>query len=383
MTHNSTKTKRGNRIFKKTPTSKSWTYMKQVSGRRYYFRLGPVISEAKTLADEIDAYSYLNPIENVVKKYRPNGLRGGEGSRKIPMVKDIEKRFRLFARSECGIEQSTIESYLIGFKKIIKQATGKDPDKFLLSDFTPILISEFKRQRLENVTDHDKRISVKRTINSYMANVRGLFSKKAVKLYKDYDIKEVMETLDDFDPYEKVNKKYRLPDPKIIVRTHELLAHYEKSSSLYIPLALALHFGLRRNELVHTRRSWFEKLGDRYRIAVFTEGKFRVKAGEDGYAFGSSVVAEKILSISNGFDYLIENRSTRSTLEPLLKDLRKIGWDRDKPLHECRKLYGSFWASKEGLYFAQKTLRHSTPLTTNDYYADLIEEESLINLWSA
>jgi len=28
-------------------------------------------------------------------------------------------------------------------------------------------------------------------------------------------------------------------------------------------------------------------------------------------------------------------------------------------------------------------LRHATPLTTNDYYADLIDQEEIMELWSA
>ena len=356
--------------------------MKQVKGRRYYFPLGPVISDAKTLADQIDAYSFLHPISDVVKKYRPNGLRtGGDGSQNVTIA-DVAKRYTLLAPSECGVEPSTIKTYLLVLKKVIREATGRDPDKFYISDFSPSLISEFKRKRLDGVTDHDERISIKRTINSYMSQVQGVFSKKARKLYRDFDLTSVIETLEDFSPYDKVGVKYKLPSFDLIERTHSLLNDYEDKGNQYIALALALHFGLRRNEIIHAKRNWFSKVKDKYRIGVFTEDTFRVKAGEDGYAFGSSVIAEKILSKSDGFEYLITS-GKRSVFDPILKDLRSIGWDRKKPLHECRKLYGSFWASKEGLYFAQKTLRHATPLTTNDYYADLIDQEEVMELWSA
>lgn len=382
MTQNSTKTKRGNRIFKKNSSSKGWTYMKQVRGRRYYFPLGSIISDAKTLADQIDAYSFLHPISDVVKKYRPNGLRTGSEGTDNATVGDIAKRFKLLAPSECGVEPSTIKTYLTVFRRVVREATGRDPDKVYISDFTPSLISEFKRKRLDGVTDHSERISIKRTINSYMSQVQGVFSKKAQKIYKDFDIRSALETLEDFSPYEKVGVKYKLPSFELIEKTHNLLDIYENKSDQYIALALALHFGLRRSEIMHSKRGWFSKVKDKYRLGVFTEESFRVKAGEDGYAFGSSVIAEKILSKSDGFDYLITG-GRRGVFDPILKDLRSIGWDRKKPLHECRKLYGSFWASKEGLYFAQKTLRHATPLTTNDYYADLIDQEDVMNLWSA
>jgi len=382
MTQNSTRTKRGNRIFKKNPSSKGWTFMKQVNGRRYYFPLGVILSDAKTLADEIDAYAYLNPIADVVKKFRPNGLSVGNDIFQNATIGDVAKRYRLLAPSECGVEPSTIKTYLLVLNRVIREATGKNPERFYVSDFTPSLISEFKRRRLEGVTDFDKRISIKRTINSYMKQIQGIFSKRALKLYKDFDVSAVVETLKDFDPYDKIGVKYKLPSYDLIARTHKLLESYDSSKDQYIALSLALHFGLRRKEILNAKRSWFTKVKSQFKIAVFTDETFRVKAGEDGYAFGSSVIAEKILTMSDGFEYLITG-GERHALDPVLKDLRRIGWDRVKPLHECRKLYGSYWASKEGLYFAQKTLRHATPLTTNDYYADLIDQEEIMELWSA
>ena len=382
MTQNSTRTKRGNRIFKKNPSSKGWTFMKQVNGRRYYFPLGVILSDAKTLADEIDAYAYLNPIADVVKKFRPNGLSVGNDICQNATIGDVAKRYRLLAPSECGVEPSTIKTYLLVLNRVIREATGKDPERFYVSDFTPSLISEFKRRRLEEVTDFDKRISIKRTINSYMKQIQGIFSKRALKLYKDFDVSAVVETLKDFDPYDKIGVKYKLPSYDLIARTHKLLESYDSCKDQYIALSLALHFGLRRKEILNAKRSWFTKVKSQFKIAVFTDETFRVKAGEDGYAFGSSVIAEKILTMSDGFEYLITG-GERHALDPVLKDLRRIGWDRVKPLHECRKLYGSYWASKEGLYFAQKTLRHATPLTTNDYYADLIDQEEIMELWSA
>tara|TARA_Y100000114_G_scaffold130512_1_gene128348 strand:- start:12071 stop:13222 length:1152 start_codon:yes stop_codon:yes gene_type:complete len=383
MTKNSTRTKRGNRVFKKASSAKSWLFMKQVKGRRYLFPLGRDLSEAKKLADQIDAYALLNPIAEVVKKYRPNGLRVGGSERNNATLADIIKRFKSLAPIECGIEQSTIDAYITVLKKVVKEGSGKEPERFYISDFSPALLTEFKRKRLSGVEEPSRKLSIKRTINSYMNQVRGVFSKKALKLYKDFDISSVMETLDDYDPFSKVDKKYRLPEPHLIVATHDLLHSLEDRPNQYIALALALHFGLRRKELIHAKRDWFEKVGERYRIGVFTTDTFKVKAGEDGFAFGSSVIAEKILNLSYGFNNLIVSNTVRGVLDPLLDDLRSIGWDRLKPLHECRKLYGSFWASQEGLYYAQKTLRHASPLTTNDYYADLIEHRSLLDLWSA
>ena len=60
----------------------------------------------------------------------------------------------------CGVEPITIKTYLLVLNKVIREVTGRDSEKFYVSDFSPAIISEFKRKRLEGVTDYDKRISM-------------------------------------------------------------------------------------------------------------------------------------------------------------------------------------------------------------------------------
>jgi integrase len=157
----------------------------------------------------------------------------------------------------------------------------------------------------------------------------------------------------------------------------------EGDTDSHIVLNLALNFGLRRNEIFNSRRAWIE-IPDKgpARVGVFSERSFHVKSGEDGYAFGSAVSARKLLELSEGFDYLVSSRNPRTCLDPVVADLRGIGWgDKCKPLHECRKLYGSYLATTQSLYYAQKSLRHASAMTTNDFYADLMTDDSVISLW--
>ena len=81
---NTSYTKRGNRVFKKIESSRTWYFLKTVLGTRYYFPLSPVLSESKTLADQIDAYSLIHPMNDVVKHFRPNGRRIVGENNKIP-----------------------------------------------------------------------------------------------------------------------------------------------------------------------------------------------------------------------------------------------------------------------------------------------------------
>ena len=72
-----------------------------------------------------------------------------------------------------------------------------------------------------------------------------------------------------------------------------------------------------------------------------------------------------------------------TAFEPLIADLRALGWDRNSPLHECRKLYGAFLATTDSLYKAQKCLRHSSPQITSDTYADIIVSDKILKCWAA
>jgi integrase len=381
---NSITTKRGNRIFKKTPTSKKWMFMKQVNGKRYYFPLSPIVSESKTMADEIDASCLIHPIHDVVDRYRPNGTRLSTEGKVVPSILDIIKRFKALAPTDIGVTKETIKSYVIAIRSIMTLGTNKNIKNISLNDLNDFVISEFKRKRLDGIVDQDKIKSAKRSVNSTLQCAKSLFSKDAMKMYKDWDVSRSSVLLD-ASKFKRVKVVYRLPSPDLVQRTFDLLHSYENTKpKLYIALALALHFGLRRNEIINSRRDWIEFREDKsVRIGVFTERSFLVKAGEDGYASGSSVIANKILSQCDSFDYLINYKSARTVFDPLIKDLRKIGWDREKPMHECRKLYGSYLASTKSLFYAQENLRHASAMTTNDFYTDLMDDSSVLNLWVA
>jgi integrase len=381
---NTTYTKRGNRVFKKTPTSRRWMFMKQVNGKRFYFPLSPVLSDSKTMADEIDAHCLVHPIENVVAQFRPNGRKVLGERKTVPMLTDIMDRYKSLAPTDIGVTSETVKSYLVAIKSIMVKGTGKRLDTICLSDLNDLVISEYKKQRLEGVVGEEKIKSAKRSINSQIQCAKSLFSKDALKMYPDWDISK-SEVLLNATKFKRVKKVYRLPAPSLVSKTFALLDSYEDvEPDRFIALALALHFGLRRNEILNSRRDWvnLNKKG-LSQVSVYTERDFLVKSGEDGDASGSTAIASKILEQSKSFDYLLSTRSPRTAFDPLLKDLRAIGWDREKPMHECRKLYGSYLASTESLYYAQKNLRHASAMTTNDFYTDLMDDSSIINLWVA
>lgn len=377
-------TKRGNRIYKKTPTSKRWMCMKQINGKRYYFPLSPVLSESKTMADEIDAHCLVHPIQDVIAHFRPNARRVLKGHKSVPTICELIERYKQLAPTDLGVSKDTVKSYIVAIRAIMEKGTGRSVDTMSLSDMNDSLISEYKRKRLEGIVGEEKIKSAKRSINSQIQCAKSLFSKDAMKMYPDWDVSK-SQILLDASKYKRVKKVYRLPAPTLVSKTFDLLKSYEnKKPDHYIALALALYFGLRRNEILNSRRDWI-KIGtsELSQVGVYTERNFLVKSGEDGDASGSTAIAKKILEQSQSFDYLLSTRSARTTFDPLLKDLRAVGWDREKPMHECRKLYGSYLASTKSLYHAQKNLRHASAMTTNDFYTDLMDDSSILNLWVA
>tara|TARA_Y100001963_G_scaffold54728_1_gene76568 strand:- start:1353 stop:2501 length:1149 start_codon:yes stop_codon:yes gene_type:complete len=382
MNAKSVKTRRGNRVFKKTEKSKNWVFLRTVGGRRYYFPLGPVLSEAKTLADQIDAHSLVNPIGETFRKFRPNGRKLESGSH-VPTCEELVERYQLLAPTDLGVKASTADNYSLCFRVLVKTGLGREPRAVRLDELTPGAIRNFKDFYLSGLEDEGKIQSRKRTINSYLRSAQSLFSSDALKLYSDWDVSG-HSPLTEAKGFRRCRKVYRLPCRELLASTFKLLDSYEKESpDSFVVLGLALHFGLRRNEIFNARRDWISFENGEARVGVFAERGFSVKSGEDGYARGSETFGRKLLSASNGFDYLVCRRNARKALDPVVKDLRSIGWDEFKPLHECRKLYGSYVASTQSIYAAQRNLRHRSVMTTNDFYADLLSDEESKSLWAA
>ena len=238
---------------------------------------------------------------------------------------------------------------------------------------------------LDGVEEEEDILARKRTINSVLTNARSLVSEEAMPIYKDLDMSWVpnMQALKKF---KKVQIFYTLPSEKLILDTHDYLANL-KCNVKFTMLALALHGGMRRSEIAHCRREWFDLSGDEQNIIKIKPDKKFDPKGKSGSTHLTAKWAQRVYARADGIDYLINcNLDTFKTIdtafEPLIADLRALGWTRNSPLHECRKLYGAFLATTDSLYKAQKCLRHSNPQTTSDSYADIILSDKIIKRWA-
>ena len=183
--------------------------------------------------------------------------------------------------------------------------------------------------------------------------------------------------------FNRVKKSYTLPEVDLIKNTFELMN--KLTGDQFTIMALALHFGMRRKEIFYSKRKWLDVDSERCSICIEAEGNFKPKGGLAGYTAGSPGWGSKILENSEGFDFLVIDRArgAEKTMKKVTDAMRDIGWTRQSPLHELRKLYGSYLATTKGLYVAQSYLRHTSPQVTSQYYANLMPSKDMLALWAA
>lgn len=378
VTYVKKKTGRGNTVYKRDNNSKVWTYRKKVNGKTYYFNVGFDLKTAKKTADEIQAFLVFNKIEEAVARFNPNKINFGN----VPTVDELIKVFE-GNKDVLDKKPRTVRSYVNAIKRLVKTGTGKENPSCAIN-WNDCYV-QYIRAMLDGIDEEEEILARKRTINSVLTNARALVSEDAMSIYSDLDMSWV-PSIKALKKFKKVQVYYTLPSEKLILDTHNYLENL-KCNVKFVMLALALHGGMRRSEIAHCRRSWFDLSGDEHNVIHIKPDKKFDPKGQSGRTVLKADWAQKIYARADGIDYLINaNLDTFKTIdtifEPLIADLRALGWDRNSPLHECRKLYGAFLATTDSLYKAQKCLRHSNPQTTSDSYSDLIMSDEIIQCWA-
>ena len=370
------KTRSGTRIIRRSENG-SWTYKCYAEGKQRYFPLGYDKKEALILADKIRAAKALYPFKDVIQMYDKKRFHAEKDP--APKVSDVEKRLR-DNQTSLGLANKTVTDYMDSLKRVIRVVTQKrDVDDFDCGELNENFINAYKTLALKGLTDEGKIQSRKRTINAKIRATKAIFNHK---IYDGFCM-EFNESLQEVDFYKKLGKQYKLPPMELIQDTFDLW--HSTSGDVHTIIGLSLIFGLRRNEIFHSRREWFDLSGVKARVDIEAEKKFRPKGGHEGHTMGDKKMATTILNKASGDDYLIKNRadSGRPVFDQVLTLLRGIGWERSLPLHELRKLFGSYVSTTESLYTSQKWCRHADSKTTSECYSDLIEDKKVIARWVA
>jgi len=378
-------THHGTRIYRRYRKG-TWTFKAEVQGKVYYFPLGYDEKAAKALADRIKGSLMIYPISKVRAEFCQKTLARDDAS--PPTVGQVLETLAQFQKA-LGWQDSTTKNYFDTLRSMVRRVTGKkklaDVLAYNCGDITPRFMADYRNLMLEGLEDHDKIQSRKRTINKNLRSLKSLFTKKTMKLLKEYDL-SFTEILHEEEFYHGLKKQYRLPSCQLIQDTFDLWHRLDDDE--FVLLGLALHFGFRRDEAYHARYDWFNVPDDaekQARATIRAEKGFRPKSGHEGFVLGSREATVAILNKAKGDDYLITWRSNHGIklFDRTVKKLREIGWTRNNPLHELRKLFGSYVANTESLYVAQKFLRHSSATVTTENYADVITDDVVLQQWSA
>lgn len=234
------------------------------------------------------------------------------------------------------------------------------------------------------------RKSAKRSANTCLRKAKSLFSKKALKTLKDYQItlpsELPFEGVDFFDGVKPPRYTSRVDAEELFRDAVDELAEHD--TEMFKVFLLAISGGLRRGEI--DTLLWEQLDAKDGRIIIETTDRFDPKSEE------SSATVEldrEVATILQGYraratgDYVIESAReskpnatysyyrAEEVFDRLLLWLAKkgIGGEdnrRDKPLHTLRKEFGSLLCKRYGLFAAYRALRHSSPEVTAAHYLD-------------
>ncbi len=381
----SAKTRLGTTIFRRSKKG-SWSYATKRKGKYYLFPLGYDLSQAKAEADRIRGKLMVDDPEKVRLEVCQKVISHARAP--VPTIQEVMDRLRKIKNVK-NWQDSTLRDYVGSVGSIPRIALGVSREKVLkmpANVLTPDLLVTYRDEKLKDVTEAKARKSVMRTINGNIRALKAVFSADNEIHFKDYDIR-FAEDLRKEKFYKGLKKQYKFPPSEMVNAVFDLAENLKGDQKT--ALNLALHFGLRRNEIFHIRRDWFDTRHKYCRIDIAAEREFFPKGGHEGMTVGDQAIGKKILNEALGDDYLLGYRfdKGRKLFEAIIAQLKKIGFnaanDRKSPMHEMRKLYGSYISTTQSLYTAQKYLRHADASTTNESYADIIVDDHIISRWAA
>jgi integrase len=389
----------GERVF-----ASAWTRRIVRNGRQFYFTLPAEREKAEEVANEIDAFLQVrsNTIEDAIARFSPEKRIVVEG-RPVATLRSVINLFRL-KRDVLDVKKSSARVYVGSIIRMIAVAQARrarrgmkrgkmdaaSKDRVLDSAVSCLadshLVSDFKEAMLASAgADEALRKQRKRTVNSYLRNAASLFTDAAMRQYAAAGLNVPKPKCFDIElPFRKVDKKYRLPEPAVVSAVFDLApALKAMDRNAYLAYLLALHAGLRKEEIAHCRRGWFSTTAP-WRIRIQAEGSFNPK-GTEGETEMEEWAYREVMELA-GEDTILTGTITDrkdGAFRVLNSRLKSAGLRRFKPAHELRKLFGSYIASTRGIFVAQKFLRHQSAQLTSDDYADNILDETVRARWRA
>lgn len=252
------------------------------------------------------------------------------------------------------------------------------------------MVYDFKGIRvppsLERHTSESK--SAKISANRHIRNAQALFSDDRIAFLRKKDLRvSSMASFRAVGVFKKTIQKYTLPSATLMITVANQISTELKAldTRLYCAALLGLHGGLRREEIIHAKWSWFLEDSDGLVLYVKPEKDFAPKFGRDRKVKVARWLQTELLKFKAGTGVYIlpdyDSDKNAVIITGLVAWLRGHGVDAEKPIHELRKWFGSFFATEYSITVAQRQLGHSTPMVTNDHYAGINFKTALRLIW--
>jgi len=379
--------------------ARSWYYAKMINGKTARFPLGFNKAKAEKLAEEIASFLSIptNTLDLAMITYNP---RRAAKANHVPTFQEIidayESALNIIGRRGARVSASSFKGYKSSLftmlRKVDAYRRGKPFESYTgrhhvdyapwfgkpIDILTTKFAMDFKIASLpdDDSADEDDLLTAKISADTTMRCSRALFSKQALRYYKEIglNVPDVSGFLS--EPDYAAKKYFQLLPPDVIASimraSIELrIAHLDT----FRAFLLTMHCGLRRAEAIAFKPHWLRQ-EDRPMLHVVAGGEFSPKHGH-----GRRVVIEQWV-----FDLLKELGPVKDTasldrLNDWMKGLIPEEHAVSKAVHEARKLWGSYKAKTEGILAAAQQAGHKDPKVTSTHYADSALPNSLLPFW--
>lgn len=296
----------------------------------------------------------------------------------------------------------TFANYAYALRKIAREATGRgdkskrrfdpvsqewrrDADKILLAEVTPSSVKAWQADFVASAKRNPLlRQRAQRSVNSFLRNARGLFSKRILETLHEQKVQ--LPTVLPFDgvELEPDNRKSRryvstINAAVLLANARDELA--ETTPDAWLVILLALGAGLRKSEI--DALTWRQVDFVKGQIRIETTEHFETKSEDSANSvYVDAGLLAELKKHAKPTGFVIEHdtplRETKAiqhyraveAFATATQWLRANGVLTDKPIHTLRKEFGSLINASSDIYTASRQLRHADLETTASYYAD-------------
>lgn len=256
-------------------------------------------------------------------------------------------------------------------------------DALPLSVLTPAAVQKWRKARLDAVgTAPDARRRAESTTATVLRNARALFSDDNLEHAKDELVLPEPRPFAGLKLPKKRDTRYksRIDAGELIKAARSTL-----TGEVFKVFTLSICYGLRKREIDALK--WEQVNFGKRVLQMDPTDVFEAKSEESEHDID---IDDEMISVLRGWraqtkgEFVIAAKEKARSVSKrgrvpyrceehfrtLYAWLRDHGVKSQKPLHELRKEVGAILASTQGIYAAQRVLRHAQISTTADHYAD-------------